>query len=103
MAARRLPQPQTLSDQASYSERETQLLMHLAAAARPLRAPADEARALRSFSSALASAISYDGFVADAAKAQDGEGVAYWLSKRVAAINQMKKWSRLLDASACAP
>jgi len=97
----RLAQPATLSDQASFSDHERQMLVRLHAAVTPLSPPADLTQLMRSYTRALLSVIDSDEFVADAARAQDGEGVAYWLSKRAAAINVLKHASGLLGAVDC--
>lgn len=99
---KRLPKPETLSDQASFSDREMQLLKRIRTAV-TLRPPGDLASALRSYRTALLRAIAVDGLVADAARAQYAEAVAYWLSKRAASVDAMKKSVALLGTSACLP
>ncbi len=99
----RLPNPLTLADQASFSDREARLLLRLSVSARTLTPPGDLTRVWRSYTSALRSAITDDGFIADAARAQHGESVAYWLSKRAAAITAMKHSAGLLNAPTCRP
>ena len=102
-ALRRLAPPTTLLDQAAYSQRELAALSHLLSALVPSRAPADMTKAMSSYQRAAASEMHADEFVIDAANAQNGEGVAYWLSRRAAARSAMTDWSGVLDAPGCAP
>jgi hypothetical protein len=102
-ALRRLVQPTTLLDQATYSRREVGLLSDLLSELAPLTPPADQATTMSSYRRAVGSVARVDEFVIDAADAQDGEGVAYWLSQRAGARSALTGWANALDAPDCLP
>lgn len=102
-AFRRLAQPTTLLDQATYSRREVGLLSGLLSQFAPLTPPADQAKTMSSYRRAVRSVARADGFVIDAADAQNGEGVAYWLSRRAGARSALTGWADALDAPDCEP
>lgn len=96
-----LAPPTTLAGQASFSDLERQRLTRLRTAIASLTPPADLVHQLRAYRRALRGAIQSDGFVADAAKSQEGEGVAYWLSRRARAMDAVRNSSALLGAPPC--
>jgi hypothetical protein len=96
----RITAPSTLPGQAAYSAAHERILTQLLSALRRLPAP-PPSRYARDYRAALASVIHADGYIIDAAKAQNGAGVAHWLADQAGARRTLDLVALDLAATGC--